>query len=552
MNTAIIRFFSSKLMLWIAAIVVSSYFIFSLNFKSLEKISPDASWDEKIRTYFSVVRMPRLKLGIDLQGGTYLVLGVEVEKAIENRLVSESKALDKLFRRKNLAHLPIKKEVKNNNVVMEFEEEEYARICYNLIRAEIPSLRVFLKGSIVMANLSPVEEQRIRRGAVEQAVAVLNNRLSGFGVEGISVQQHGDKQVVVQMPGIDDPERVKAIITKTAHLEFKIVEKTAKKKEDLLDEFDGDLPPDKMIIPGSKPKGIEFYEDEDEGVEVWYLVSAFPDLTGEHIIDAKVSFDEFNKVEVAFALDTAGARIFRRLTGDNMGRRLGIIVDDVMISAPTISTVIGAQGRITGLSSSDEAKDLALVLRSGALMAPLKFEQQNIIGASLGQDSIYKGLISCLIALLLLFVFSIFYYKIAGIFAIFALLLNLFLILLFLSYFEATLTLSGIAGMVLTIGMAIDASILIYEKIKELLAIGVPFRRAVSDGFKGAMVVILDSNITTFLTGFILFKFGGPAIKGFAVTLMVGIVATVLSGVFFLKHLFEFVLDNLRLRSIRL
>ena len=372
MNTAIIRFFSSKLMLWIAAIVVSSYFIFSLNFKSLEKISPDASWDEKIRTYFSVVRMPRLKLGIDLQGGTYLVLGVEVEKAIENRLVSESKALDKLFRRKNLAHLPIKKEVKNNNVVMEFEEEEYARICYNLIRAEIPSLRVFLKGSIVMANLSPVEEQRIRRGAVEQAVAVLNNRLSGFGVEGISVQQHGDKQVVVQMPGIDDPERVKAIITKTAHLEFKIVEKTAKKKEDLLDEFDGDLPPDKMIIPGSKPKGIEFYEDEDEGVEVWYLVSAFPDLTGEHIIDAKVSFDEFNKVEVAFALDTAGARIFRRLTGDNMGRRLGIIVDDVMISAPTISTVIGAQGRITGLSSSDEAKDLALVLRSGALMAPLK------------------------------------------------------------------------------------------------------------------------------------------------------------------------------------
>jgi preprotein translocase subunit SecD len=223
-----------------------------------------------------------------------------------------------------------------------------------------------------------------------------------------------------------------------------------------------------------------------------------------------------------------------------------------MYTAPGIQSAIGANGRITNIRSAEEAKDLALVLRSGALMAPLKFEHENRVGASLGQDSIEKGIFACVVALLLLLLFSIVYYKLPGFFAILALFYNLFLILLFLSYFESSLTLPGIAGMVLTIGMAVDASILIYERIKEEVAKGTTFRKALNDGFKGAMVVILDSNITTFLTGFVLFKFGGPAIKGFAVTLMVGVVATVLSGIFFLKSVFDFVLDNTPLKNIKL
>jgi preprotein translocase subunit SecD len=214
-----------------------------------------------------------------------------------------------------------------------------------------------------------------------------------------------------------------------------------------------------------------------------------------------------------------------------------------MYSAPSISEAIGSTGIIKGRYSAEEARDLALVLRSGSLMAPLKFEQETRVGASLGQDSIDRGLMACLIGLLLVLLFSIFYYRALGLFAMCALVYNLFLILLFLSYFESTLTLPGIAGMVLTIGMAIDASILIYEKIREDLSEGVSFRQAVESGFNGAMVVILDANITTFLSGLILFKFGGPAIKGFAVTLMAGILATILAGIFFLRSLILWVLD---------
>jgi len=216
-----------------------------------------------------------------------------------------------------------------------------------------------------------------------------------------------------------------------------------------------------------------------------------------------------------------------------------------MYSAPSIESAIGARGNIHGRYTAEEARDLALVLRSGSLQAPLSFEQESRVGASLGQDSIEKGLLACLIGLLLVLLFSVFYYRVLGFLATMALGYNLFLIMLFLSYFESTLTLPGIAGMVLTIGMAIDSSILIYEGIREDLARGVSFRQAVESGFSGATTVILDSNITTFLAGVILFKFGGPAVKGFAVTLMAGIIATLIAGIFFLRSLVTWATDCL-------
>jgi preprotein translocase subunit SecD len=383
----------------------------------------------------------------------------------------------------------------------------------------------------VHVTLNPADEQNIRNGVVDQAVSVLQNRLNGFGVAGLIVQRHGNNQVVVQLPGVDDPERVKALITKTAMLEFKMVEKSGT-EQSLLDEYDGDLPSDKMIVKDGKGS---------EGKA--YLVSAYPDLTGDHITDARLAYSEFSRIMVEFSLDGSGASIFRTITGDNVGRQLGIVVDNVMYSAPVLESAIGSKGTIRGSYTPEEARDLALVLRSGALQAPLSFEQENRVGASLGQDSIERGLWACLIGLLLVMLFSIFYYRMLGFFAIMALLYNMFLILLFLSYFESTLTLPGIAGMVLTIGMAIDASILIYEKIREDLEGGVSFRQALSSGFNGAMVVILDANITTFMTSLILFKFGGPAIKGFAVTTMAGIIATILAGVFFLRALISTSLD---------
>ncbi len=538
----------SRFMFWLTVTIIGGYFLFSIDTKKPLMIEKETGKKLTfIQKIVSSISMPRLKLGIDLQGGTYLVLGVEVEKAIDSKLNLEGKNLDQLFKANNLQKWPDKKEVKNSILTLSFKDEEDAKICFNLVKREILTLDTKLKGLDVVSVLTPAEEQRIRVGSVEQAVNVLSNRLGGFGVEGIIVQQHGDKQIVVQLPGVNDPERVKAVITKTAKLDFSIVEKVAKSKQDLLDDFDGELPADKAIVMGKKKRG-EFGE-EDEGQA--YLISAFPDVTGDHIIDARVVYDEYNRMAVSFKLDSSGARQFKELTGNNIGKNLGIVIDNVMYSAPTIQSAIGASGQITGNFSAEESNDLALVLRSGALVAPIKFEQETRVGATLGQDSIRKGLLACIVALALLFFFSLIYYKLAGCFAILALIFNLFLVLLFLSYFESALTLSGIAGMVLTIGMAVDASILIYERIKEELKTGTTFRRALNDGFKNAMVVILDSNITTFLTGFILFKFGGPAIKGFAVTLMVGIIATVLSGVFFLKSMFDFMLDNTSIKNVK-
>ncbi|MCK4265309.1 protein translocase subunit SecD [Candidatus Babeliales bacterium] len=528
------KFFLSKFMLWFVVVLGGSYYLLPNLFVPSAK---------------NRFALSKVKLGIDLRGGTYITLGVEIEKAIENRLAGESKNLDAIFKEAN--YRPSKKEIdkKNLAIVMNFKDSEDAKRAYNLVRKESSLLRPNIKGTSVVAPLTPAEETRLRNDSVEQAVQVISNRINNMGVEGPIVQRHGSSQIVVQIPGVDDPERIKNLITKRAHLEFKVIQDVGS-KESILDKFDGDLPSDKMLLAGERAS--EYEDDETEGR--WYLVSAFPDLTGDHIEESKVIYDEFGRPEVGFRLDRSGGRIFKDLTRNNIGRQIGIIIDNVVYSAPEVNTEVGREGsiRLGRTAGFETAKDLAIVLKTGAFQAPVKYQEERRIGPSLGQDSINRGLISCLIGLSLVFIFSLFYYKVAGLFAMLALLFNLFIILLFLSYFGATLTLSGIAGMTLTIGMAIDASILIYEKIKEELVEGVAFRSAVDRGFKGAMSVILDSNITTFLTGLILFYFGGPSIRGFAVTLMLGIVATIISGIYFLKSLFDFVLDNTNFKSIKL
>lgn len=545
MNTQsrITKLLFSPFILWIIGMAVCSYFMISFDKKILSQPAEQGILGS-IKQYYQAAKLTHIKKGIDLEGGTYLVLGVEIEKAIENKLALEGRSLDTLFKDKDLKTLPTKKEVKDLTLFLTFPNEASAEEAYNFLKeARAQSLKLKLTDNIVSANLTQEADQAIRTGAVEQGVNVLTNRLGGYGVEGIIVQQHGTRQIVIQMPGIKDPEHVKSVVTKTAHLEFKIVEKVGASKDGLLDEFDGELPPDKMIISGK--------QDED-GAGRWYLISSFADLTGDHLTNAFVDHDEFNRPVVSFKLDSTGGREFADLTANNVGRNLGIIIDNVMITAPTINQAItGGSGVISGIRTAKEAFDLAIVLRSGSLHAPLKIEQEQRVGASLGQDSINKGIMSCIVALILLFIFSIVYYKLPGLLAIITLLVNIFLTLLFLSYFGATLTLPGIAGIVLTIGMAIDASILIYERVKEDLALGTPLRKSVLDGFNGAMSVILDSNITTFLTGMVLYQFGGPAIKGFAVTLMAGIVATVLSGIYFLKAMFIFLFDSLNVKRMK-
>jgi preprotein translocase subunit SecD len=538
----------SPLLLWVALFVVGGYFIFSLDKKVMQQPS-EPGVINTLKKCYNAVKLTYIKKGIDLAGGSYLVLGVEIEKALDDKLAAEMRSFDSLFKSRELKVLPKTKEVKDRAIILTFDNDSAARTCFNMMQeAKAHTLEAKVTETVVKLTLAPELEQRIRVGAVEQAVNVLNNRLGNYGVEGIVVQQHGERQVVVQLPGIDDPERVKELISKTAHLEFKIVERVAASREAVLDMFDGELPSDKMAVPGKREIG-------ESGVEEpvrWYLVSAFPDMTGDRMVDAHVTRDQYNKIAVSFKLDGAGAHEFADLTTNNSGKQLGIIIDNTMISAPNIhEPITGGSGIITGIASQKEALDLSIVLKSGSLQAPLRFEQESRIGASLGHDSIYKGFMSCLVALLLLFCFSLLYYKIPGIFAIITLLANMFLVLIFLSYFRGTLSLPGIAGMVLAIGMAIDASILIYEKTKEELHNGSPFRKALMDGFSGVIPVILDSNISTFLTGLVLFQFGGPAVRNFAVTLMLGIVATVFTGIFFLKSMYLFLLDNFDLKSLK-
>ena len=540
-QSRLMRIFFAPIFFWVAVLLVGGYFMVTVDRRILsEERKKTTGVMGYVKSVLKAARLEHIGKGIDLAGGTYLVLSVELEKAVDTRLKLESKSLDQLYENEKLRVLPKTREIKASAIEMLFDDEEAAKSCYNMTQDKrVGVLKVSRTGVAVQAVLAPEVETAIRKGAVEQAVSVLSNRLGSYGVEGIIVQPHGERQIVIQLPGVNDPDRIKKVVTKQAHLEFKLVEDTARTKEALLDKFDGELPPDKMIIPGTKDEGGMFY-----------LVSAFSDLTGDHIVDARVAFDQFNRPEVDFRLDSVGAKEFAELTGNNVGRNLGIIIDNVMFSSPSIkSEIAGGRAQVSNIQSQKEALDLSIVLKSGSLKAPLKFEQESRVGSSLGQDSVNKGLMSCLVAILLLCLFSLFYYKIPGMFAIFALFYNLFLILLFLSYFNATLTLPGIAGMVVTIGMAVDASILIYERIRELLAEGETFKVAVNKGFKGATAVILDSNITTFLTGIVLFQFGGPGIKGFAVTLMAGIIATVLAGVYFLKSLFSFATDNLGLKK---
>ena len=543
-QSALTRLLFAPVMFWMVVLLAGGYYMISVDKVALRAPQKQAGAVGYMKHLMGSLKVSNINKGIDLAGGTYLVLGVEVDKAVESRLGLEGRSLDQLFASKNLKTMPKSKNVKGNLIELIFDNEEAAKSCYNMVADNRSyALKAKRSGTLVECSLRSDLVKTIKSGAVEQAVNVLSNRLGSYGVEGIIVQQHGERRIVIQLPGVDDPDRVKAVVTKTAHLVFKMVEDRASSRDALLDKFDGELPVDKMIIPGQADNGKS---------RSFYLVSAYPDMTGDHIVDARVAFDEYNKPMVSFRLDGAGAHEFAELTGNNVGKNLGIIIDNVMFSDPVIQQEIGGgEGVINKISSQKEALDLSIVLKSGSLAAPLKFEQENRVGASLGQDSVSNGIMSCVVAILMLFVFSLFYYKIPGFFAVLALLYNLFLIMLFLAYFNATLTLPGIAGMVVSIGMAIDASILIYERIKEEIAAGVPLRDAVNQGFKSAMTVILDSNITTFLTGMVLFQFGGPAIKGFAVTLMAGIIATILAGVYFLKSLFTFSTDVLGAKRLK-
>lgn len=486
-----------------------------------------------------------LKYGIDLVGGTYITLEVQTEKAIEDALQRKMRSFGSKFEKAGISAATSQK-VTADSIVLTFTSLNDVREAAKLLKEQERELKQSTQGTTLTLSLTKAEQKKIAEWAVQGNIEVLRTRLDRMSVSEIPIAAQGERNIVIELPDVDDPEKAKAMIGKPAVLEFKVVERTGMSEEELLDEYDGMLPEDLVIVPGK--------ERDEFGNRRYYLLPTFTDITGALLKDARAGFggEASTQLAVSFEFMPEGGEKFYELTRANIGKQIAIVLDGQVISAPVVNTAISSHGQITGRFTSQEVNELAALLKSGAFVAPVTFEEERRIGPALGAESIRQGLMSCLIGLGLLLVFSLFYYKVAGLFAFIALLFNLLLILFILSRFHATLTLPGIAGMVLTTGMAIDASILIYERIKEELKSGMNFHNALKAGFSNAMVVILDANITTFIVGVVLFKFGTGPIQGYAVTLLIGIIATLITGLFFLRSLFNVALDGFGFKSVKM
>jgi preprotein translocase subunit SecD len=485
-----------------------------------------------IGVWFTFPLGRRMNLGLDLQGGIHLVLEVEAEKAVESatdRLLNEvSEGLAKLA----IPGLEVHK-LAHDQLVVKFPDAGRSDAVAEAMKAFASLVPVGGKGGTELTyKLDDQRVQRIMENALDQALETIRNRVDQFGVAEPTIQRQGSRNIVVELPGIKEPERAIQLIGRTARLEFRLVD-----EQHSVDE----------ALKGKVPEGSEvLYERKvnkqtGEVSRLPLLIKKQALLTGDALTNAEVRIgSQFNEPYVSIEFDREGARRFERITSENVGKRLAIVLDNTVYSAPVIRERIGGgQAQITGSFTVDEARDLAIVLRAGALPAPVRIEYESIVGPSLGQDSIRQGLTAGLIGSIMVVLFMLIYYRLSGFVANVALVLNILLLLGGLGYFHATLTLPGIAGIVLTLGMAVDANVLIFERIREESRLGKPPRASIDAGFARAWSAILDGNVTTLIAAAMLFQFGTGPIKGFAVTLSLGLIANLFTAVFVCKFIFD-------------
>jgi len=480
----------------------------------------------------------KIKLGLDLKGGVHLALQVMTDDAVN---IETDQAIARLQEQLKKKEIPFEAVTKINPGTfraqgLRIEDEGKLR---DILDELFRDWNYALSGQEVTLTLKPEVDRYIRDQAVNQALETIRNRIDQFGVAEPTIQRQGlaGEKIIVELPGVENPERVKNIIRTTALLEFKLVKAgPAPDEETLLRDFDGKVPEDAEVVRGD-PKRTQ---------GGFYLVSKVAAITGKDLRTARRSVDEWNNPAVAFTLNPDGARRFEKVTSENIGKPLAIVLDGRVQSAPTIQDRISDSGIIHGRFTIEEAEDLALVLRAGALPASIKYLEERTVGPALGLDSIRKGLRAGIAALVVVMIFMVFYYRLSGINAVVALILNMIIIFGGLAYFRATLTLPGIAGIILTIGMAVDANILIFERIREELAAGKGVVNSVAAGFSRAFRTILDSNLTTIIAAIFLFQFGTGPVKGFAVTLIIGILASMFTAVFVSRLIFDFILSRKR------
>ena len=491
----------------------------------------------------------RLRLGLDLQGGTHLILSVDVDKAVENSLEVNGEQLRRDLREKGVT---LKKLERKSGNVVELVYDAASRDAVKSVLAEqYPNFRVgesrTEEGTIVeQIKLDDREVARLREAAVDQSLETIRNRIDQFGVSEPIIQRQGDRDIVVQLPGVQDPQRAKELIGRTAVLEFKLVRSDV--DVEAIASGKQPLPAGTQILYGVEKgqTGSERRRGKPDLVETRTL------MTGDAITDAKVTTGQLpNSRVVIMNMNSRGARIFDQLTAANVGRQMAIVLDNTVYSAPVIRERIGGgTAQIEGDFTPEEARDLAIVLRSGALPAPVTISEERTVGPSLGKDSIAQGIRSFIVAGAMVMLFMLVYYRFAGLLADFALTLNALFMLAALSLLQATLTLPGIAGIVLTLGMAVDANVLINERIREELRAGKSARAAIEAGYDRALPSILDSNITTLLSGVVLFQFGSGPIRGFAVTLCVGLIIHVFTAVFCTRVVWDHLLLRRRMQTV--
>jgi preprotein translocase subunit SecD len=495
--------------------------------------------------------LSRLNLGLDLKGGIHLVLQVVTDDALNQELAQDANRVSQELRDKNIAFASAMKgggftlDIQGVDSAKDRDVRTFLDQTYNrkyTIRSTVAEGKTDYTLSLMPSYMRETQES-----TVKNALETIRRRVDALGVSEPTLQIYGGSgkevqdQIIVELPGIDDPDRVKGLIENTAQLELRLVKK---EQGGPFSSFESAV----QANGGRIPDGWEvmlYKEDRGEQNQVEYLVvSRFAAITGKHLKNARRSADNTGAPAVSFFLNAEGADLFSRTTEQHVGERLAIILDNVVQSAPTINERIGAEGIIHGRFTIQQAEDLSLLLRSGALPASLRVLEERSVGASLGNDSIRAGIMASLIGFGLVVVAMVVYYRHSGVNSVWCLLGNLIILLGFMGMVGATLTVPGIAGIILTIGMAVDSNILIFERIREELRNGKTVRASIDIGFSKVFWTIFDTHVTTLISAAFLFQFGTGPIRGFAVTLTVGLIANVFTAVYVSHRLFDLMLSR--------
>lgn len=491
-----------------------------------------------------------IRLGLDLKGGTFLVLQVQVQDALKAEADRAIETLKEDLRKNNIDYAGIDR----NDPTTIAQADQIQINIKGVPPTKAGDLRTMINdryqvwlltaGSATDYRLTmkPTELIALKRDTIDRTKQTIENRINSLGVGETTIQQRGraeaDYELVVELPGVDDPARVKQIMQTAAMLEIsEVKDGPFGSQEQALAKHGGVLPLNTKLVPGAT---------RGDSAESWYLLTRTAVITGRDLRNARASRGEMGQWETDFTLNKDGARRFARFTEANIGNRLAIVLDGRVRSAPTIQNRIEDSGRITGANSQQEASDLALVLRAGSLPAGITYIEERTVGPSLGADSIREGLTAGIIGLAAVVVTMLVYYKGAGVNAVLALILNAVILLAVLGYVGAVLTLPGIAGVILTVGMAVDSNVLIFERIREEMRAGKGVVAAVDTGFSKAFLTIIDTHVTTVVSCAFLFMFGTGPVKGFAVTLVIGLIANLFTAVFVSRTLFDWHLGRQR------